>query len=107
MFAWKKIINKSRDQADSAPPPEKVTYSLETIMALQKSLERGFDDYIPRPKAAQDASRTESKYQPALATRFTKAKGSLQRIFLLKISGLLRKRKGLTEKPGRTAQPSG
>lgn len=106
MLAWKKIINKDRDQADSAPPPEKVPYSLETIMALQKSLERGLDDYILRPKAAQDVSRTESKYQHGLADRFTKAKGSLQRIFLLKISGILKKRKGWTEKPGRTAQPS-
>ncbi|HET9365849.1 MAG TPA: hypothetical protein VFP71_12640 [Candidatus Angelobacter sp.] len=106
MFAWKKIIRKGSDHANSAPLPEKVTYSLETIMALQKSLERGFDDYIPRPKAPQDASRTKPKYQPALTARFTKAKGFLQQIFLLKISGISRKRKELTEKPGRTAQPS-
>ena len=83
MFAWKKIIRKGSDHANSAPLPEKVTYSLETIMALQKSLERGFDDYIPRPKAAQDASRTEPKYQPVMAARFTQAKGFLQRLFLL------------------------
>ncbi|HKV90915.1 MAG TPA: hypothetical protein VJW20_00050 [Candidatus Angelobacter sp.] len=105
MFAWKKIISKRCEQANSAPP-EKVVYSLETIMALQKYLEQGFDEYTPRPEAVQDASRAKPKCQPALAARFTEAKRFLQRIFLFKISGILRKRKGWAEKPGRTAQPS-
>ena len=106
MFAWKKIISKGSDQVTSAPPAANVTYSLEAIMALQKSLERGLDDYAPRPQTAQDAIRTEQKSRPALTARFTKAKRFLQRMFLLKISGILKKRKGWTEKPGRTAQPS-
>jgi|SRR5581483_10860757 len=71
MFAWKKIISKGSDHANSAPPAEKITYSLEAIMALQKSLECGFDDYTLAPKPDREVNIAAPKDQAGLLLRFT------------------------------------
>lgn len=105
MFAWKKIISKRCDQANSAPP-EKVTYSLEAIMALQKSLERGLDNHIPHSEAGHDPGMSDPKAQSGLISRCTgPIKRFLRRPFLPRISGVSGDRKDLAEKTRRTAQP--
>lgn len=104
MFAWKKIINKHC--AGSAPPSEKIAYSLEAIMALQKSLEHGLDDYSPSSKIVEDADMAEQESQSVLTPLFIGTKRFLRWLFLPRISGISKKQKKRIKKPGRTAQPS-